>query len=77
MATLHFKKEDFVQDNEGQFQLEFQKEQIIGIGANITVERLKDDGEYEVVQAQIHRFDERVNINWSEPFDGRLIFEEY
>jgi uncharacterized protein YecA (UPF0149 family) len=74
MSSRNFKKEEFVKDNE-QYQLEF-KIQEIGEGSNLTIEKQKENGEYEVVQAEIKRFNDSIFITWSQPFNGRIIFEK-
>ncbi|KMQ68545.1 glutathione synthase [Chryseobacterium sp. FH2] len=74
MSSKDFKKEEFVRNNEGQYQLEF-KTLEIGQGSNLTVERKNETGEYETIQAEIKRNNDSIFINWSEPFDGRIIFE--
>lgn len=75
MAHRNFKKEDFVQDESGQYKIEFQKGNI-GEGSDLIVERQKEDGEYETLQAEIKRHEENIFVFWSEPFDGRVIFDE-
>lgn len=76
MAHKNFRKEDFVKD-EGTdlYQVEFRKGNI-GEGADLIVERQKEDGEYENLQAEIRRHNDRIFICWSEPFNGRVIFDE-
>lgn len=47
-------------------------------GVDLIVEREDENGEYEVIQAQIIRSqDEKVYIVWSEPFNGRVVSDEY
>lgn len=75
MAQKLFTKEDFVKNNEKQYQIEFNVQEI-GEGSNLIVEKKNENGEYEVVQTEINRYDDRIFIVWSEPFDGRLIFEK-
>jgi len=75
MAHKEFTQADFKQSEGGYFGVEYRKGDI-GAGSNLIVERKMEDGEYEVLQAEIKRFDESIFICWSEPFDGRLIFEE-
>ncbi|MDQ0781850.1 glutathione synthase [Chryseobacterium sp. W4I1] len=75
MLNRNFTKSDFVLNNENRYQLEFTVNEI-GEGSNLTVERKKENGEYETVQAEISRLNDKIFINWSEPFDGRLIFEK-
>lgn len=74
MLHKNFTKADFVLNSENQYQLEFTIDEI-GQGSNLTVERKKENGEFETVQANISRLNDRIFIKWSEPFDGRLIFE--
>lgn len=75
MSQRNFKKEDFVKNSEGQYQIEYQTNEI-GEGSNLTVEKEKGKDQYEVLQVEIKRFEESIFICWSEPFDGRLIFEK-
>ncbi len=75
MAQRNFRKEDFVKNTEEQYQIEY-KMNDIGEGSNVTVEKKNQNGEFEVVQAEINRFEDSIFIRWSEPFDGRLIFEK-
>ncbi|AZA50116.1 glutathione synthase [Chryseobacterium carnipullorum] len=74
MSSKNFTKTQFVLNNDNQYQLEYSIEEI-GQGSNLTIERKKEDGAFETVQAMITRLNDRVFIQWSEPFDGRLIFE--
>lgn len=76
MAQKLFSKEDFVKNTDGQYQVEFTVHEI-GVGSNLIIERQMENGEYENLQTEINRFDDRIFIVWSEPFDGRLIFEKY
>lgn len=75
MAQVIFKEEDFIRTEDGNYKIEYTTEEI-GLGSNLIVERQGADGSYEVVTAEITRKDDRVFIGWSEPFDGRLIFEK-
>jgi len=76
MAHRNFIKSDFILDEaSNQYQIEFRKGNI-GEGSNLIVEKLSDDGSYETIQAQIKRHNDSIFICWSEPFNGRLIFEE-
>jgi hypothetical protein len=75
MAHQNFKKEDFVQDPSGDYRVEF-SEGNIGEGSDLIVERKKEDGDYEVLSAEIKRHNKSIFICWSEPFDGRVIFDE-
>ncbi|MNU01037.1 hypothetical protein D3C72_2443170 [compost metagenome] len=50
----------------------------MGKGVDLIVERQDENGEYEVIQAEIKRSaDEKVFVVWSEPFDGRVVSDEY
>lgn len=75
MAQKIFSKENFVKSSEAQYQIEYNVQEI-GTGSNLIVERKKEDGEYETIQAQIKRHNDQIFIVWSEPFDGRLIFDK-
>jgi len=76
MAHRNFRKEDFFKDEGSDlYQVEFRKGDV-GEGADLVVERQKEDGEYENLQAQMKRHNDRIFICWSEPFDGRVIFDE-
>ncbi|GEN70622.1 MULTISPECIES: glutathione synthase [Chryseobacterium] len=75
MLNKNFTKAEFILNNENQYQLEFTIQEI-GQGSNLIVERKNENGEYETVQAMITRLNDRIFIKWSEPFDGRLIFEK-
>ncbi|MCT2563921.1 glutathione synthase [Chryseobacterium herbae] len=74
MLSKNFTKTEFVLNNDNQYQLEYSIEEI-GQGSNLTVERKKENGEFETIQAMITRLNDQIFIKWSEPFDGRLIFE--
>lgn len=73
MAHTNFKKEDFVKDKD-EFKLEFKTDEI-GEGLDLIVERKNSQNGYEVIQAEIKRFNDSVFICWSEPFDGRVIYD--
>lgn len=75
MAHKIFRKEDFRKDETGIYILEIPKGSA-GIGADLIIERQTGDGEYEIVQADIHRHNDNILIKWSEPFDGRLLFDQ-
>lgn len=76
MAHRNFRKEDFIKDEaSNQYQVEFRKGNI-GIGSDLIVERQNENGEYETLQAEIRRHDDSIFICWSEPFNGRVIFDE-
>ncbi|MDR6921821.1 MULTISPECIES: glutathione synthase [Chryseobacterium] len=74
MAHRNFKKEDFEKD-QNEYQLEFKIDEI-GKGLDLIVERKNRQGEYEVIQAEIKRLNDLIFICWSEPFDGRVIYNE-
>ncbi|WP_047096661.1 hypothetical protein [Chryseobacterium lactis] len=74
MAKKNFNKEDFIQNNEGQYQIEF-KVREIGEGINLMVERLNENGTYEMIQAPVKRFNESIFVVWDHPFDGRIVFD--
>ncbi|MDR6403207.1 MULTISPECIES: glutathione synthase [Chryseobacterium] len=76
MAHKNFRKEDFVKDSSGQYQVEFRKGNI-GEGSDLIVERKNEKEEYEILQAEIKRHDDRIFVCWSEPFDGRVLFDEF
>ncbi|MFL9833055.1 glutathione synthase [Chryseobacterium terrae] len=75
MAEITFRKEDFIKDDE-RYKVEVDRG--VGKGVDLVVERETENGEYEVIQAEIIRSpDERVFIVWSEPFNGRVVSDEY
>ncbi|MGE8554891.1 MAG: glutathione synthase [Chryseobacterium jejuense] len=75
MSQKQFKKNDFAPNDEEQYQIEFKISEI-GEGIDLIVQRLNEKGEYEMVQAPVKRFNDRIFIVWDQPFDGRLIFDE-
>ncbi|MDN3691436.1 glutathione synthase [Chryseobacterium tructae] len=75
MSQKKFKKTDFVQNNEKQYQIEFKVNEI-GEGINLIVQRLNEKGEYEIVQAPVRRLNESIFVVWDHPFDGKIIFDE-
>ncbi len=76
MAHKNFRKEDFIKDEGSDlYQVEFRKGNI-GEGSNLIVERQQDEGEYENLQVQIKRHNDSIFICWSEPFNGRIIFDD-
>lgn len=74
MAEKTFNKEDFTKTNEKEYQLEYTIGEI-GEGVNLIVEKLTEQGKYEVVQAPLRRSDNKIYIVWDSPFDGRLLFD--
>jgi len=75
MPTVEFRKEQFVKSDFDDYHVEF-KIQEIGQGSNLLIEKKNEDGEYEMVQVPIRRLNESMFICFSEPQDGRLIFEK-
>ncbi|WP_374462838.1 glutathione synthase [Chryseobacterium sp.] len=74
MAQKIFNKEDFTKTNEKEYQLEYTIGEI-GEGVNLIVERLTEQGKYEIVQAPLRRSDNKIFIIWDSPFDGRILFD--
>jgi len=74
MSHRNFRKEDFI-EVDGEYRVEY-KLGNVGLGANMIVERINENGEYEVILAEIKRFKDSLYVCWSEPFDGRIIFEK-
>jgi hypothetical protein len=75
MENIFFKKEDFAKGKENEYQITFKTEEI-GEGSNLIVERLGQNGQYEIIQAPIRRFNDTVSIIWDHPFDGRIQFDK-
>ncbi|AYZ13649.1 glutathione synthase [Chryseobacterium arthrosphaerae] len=74
MAQKTFSKEDFVQNNEKEYQLGFKVSEI-GKGSNLIVERLNEKGEYEIVQSPLRKLNDQIFIIWDSPFNGRILFD--
>lgn len=75
MTDLVFTKEDFISDA-GRYMV--QVDQGVSKGSDFIVERMNDDGEYEVILTEIIRSsDEKVFVAWSEPFNGRVVGDHY
>lgn len=75
MTDIIFRKEDFIREDE-RYMVEIDKG--VGKGVDLIVEREDENGEYEVIHAEIIRSpDERVFVTWSEPFNGRVVSDEY
>ncbi|MGI9580923.1 glutathione synthase [Chryseobacterium sp. RRHN12] len=74
MPQKIFNKEDFTKTNEKEYQLEYTIGEI-GEGVNLIVERLTEQGKYEIVQAPLRRSDNKIFIVWDSPFDGRVLFD--
>lgn len=75
MSQKQFKKADFAENNEKQYQLEFKTNEI-GEGINLIVQELNEKREYETLQAPVRRLNDSIFIVWDYPFDGRIIFDE-
>ncbi|RKT01971.1 glutathione synthase [Chryseobacterium defluvii] len=75
MARVNFTKEEFV-GNSDRYKIEFKKAEI-GEGVDLIVERINANGEYELIQPEISRTNDNIFIFWSEPFDGRIVSDEY
>ena len=75
MATVEFKKENFVKGDFDEFHIEYKMSEV-GNGSNLIIETLHEDGIYDVVQVPVRRSNDSVFICFSEPTDGRLIFEK-
>ncbi|WP_312298404.1 glutathione synthase [Chryseobacterium sp.] len=74
MAQKTFSKEDFVQNNEKEYQLGFKVSEV-GKGSNLIVERLNEKGEYEIVQSPLRKLNDQIFIIWDSPFNGRILFD--
>lgn len=74
MAEKNFNKEDFIQNNEKGYQIEFNVRDI-GEGINLIVEKRNEKGEYEIIQAPVKRLNDKIFIVWDQPFDGRILFD--
>ncbi|MGN7864760.1 glutathione synthase [Chryseobacterium sp. 22458] len=74
MAQKTFSKEDFVQNNEKEYQLGFKVNEV-GKGSNLIVERLNEKGEYEIVQSPLRKLNDQIFIIWDSPFNGRILFD--
>lgn len=75
MTDITFRKEDFIQDDR-RYKVEIDSS--VGEGVDLIVEREDGNGEYEVIQAEIIRSaDEKIFVAWSEPFNGRVVSDEY
>ncbi|WP_407405371.1 glutathione synthase [Chryseobacterium sp.] len=75
MAIIDFKKEDFVKGDFDDYQVEYTQDQV-GMGSNLIVETLDEEGKYQVVLVPIRRHDDKILICFSEPTNGRLLFEK-
>jgi hypothetical protein len=72
MNNYNFKKEDFVATEDERYSVEFDKDQI-GNGIDLVVEELLPDGKFSPLQAEIKRFNDKIFVYWSTPFDGRIV----
>lgn len=75
MSQKQFKKTDFTQNDQKQYQIRFKMSEI-GEGINLIVQKRDEKGEYEMVQAPVRRLNDYIFIAWDHPFDGRIIFDE-
>ncbi|WP_294273080.1 glutathione synthase [uncultured Chryseobacterium sp.] len=75
MPQRIFTKDDFVNNSNNEYEIEYHIGEV-GIGANLIVEKRDENGEYEVIQPEMTRVDDSMFIRWSEPFEGRLIYED-
>ncbi|MGL6127888.1 glutathione synthase [Chryseobacterium artocarpi] len=75
MSHKNFTTTDFTENSEKQYQIEFKINEI-GEGINLIVQKLNEKGEYEMIQAPVHRLNDSIFITWDHPFDGRILFDE-
>ncbi|WP_159475993.1 glutathione synthase [Chryseobacterium sp. 18068] len=75
MASINFSKQNFVKDGD-RYKLGFKKNDI-GEGVDLIVERKEENGTFTLIQAEINRANDNVFVVWSEPFDGRVVTDEY
>ncbi|MEJ5104455.1 MULTISPECIES: glutathione synthase [Chryseobacterium] len=75
MSQKQFKKTDFAENNEKQFQIEFKTNEI-GEGISLIVQKLNENGEYEMLQAPVRRLNDNIFVVWDHPFDGRILFDQ-
>ncbi|MCS4303449.1 glutathione synthase [Chryseobacterium sp. BIGb0232] len=75
MSQKQLKKTDFAENNEKQFQIEFKTNEI-GEGINLIVQKLNENGEYEMLQAPVRRLNDSIFVVWDHPFDGRILFDQ-
>lgn len=74
MAHIEFKREDFIKNEGGRYQLEYLKSEI-GEGSNLIIEKKDADGMFSVIQLPIKRHNEIIYIEIDQPIDGRLILD--
>jgi len=72
MDNYNFKKEDFVPTEDGRYSVEFDKNQV-GNGIDLVVEEVMPDGTFSPLQAEIKRFNDKIFVYWSTPFNGRIV----
>ncbi|MCY0970835.1 glutathione synthase [Chryseobacterium wangxinyae] len=72
MNNYNFKKEDFVATEDGRYSVEFDKDQV-GNGIDLVIEEVIADGKFSTIQAEIKRFNDKIFVYWSTPFDGRIV----
>ena len=75
MVYKFFKKEDFMKNNENEYQITFKVSEI-GKGINLITEELTEKGEYEMIQAPIRRLNDEIFVVWDHPFDGRVLLDK-
>lgn len=73
MSQKIFNKEDFTKIKDGEYQLEYTIHEI-GEGSDLIVERMTEKGDYEIIQPQLRRSNDKILIIWNSPFDGRILF---
>ncbi|MGX5683581.1 glutathione synthase [Chryseobacterium cucumeris] len=74
MSQKNFTKEDFTKIKDGEYQLEYTISEI-GEGADLIVERMTENGNYEMIQPQLRKSNDKISIIWDSPFDGRILFD--
>ncbi|WP_449398551.1 hypothetical protein [Chryseobacterium wanjuense] len=74
MAHQNFKKKILYKILPVNIKWSFVKEILAKVPTSLLKE--KEDGDYEVLSAEIKRHNKSIFICWSEPFDGRVIFDE-
>lgn len=73
MSQKIFNKKNFTKTNEKEYQLEYTISEI-GEGSNLIVERMTEKGNYEIIQTQLRKSNDKIFIIWDSPFDGRVLF---
>ncbi|PWW30731.1 glutathione synthase [Chryseobacterium sp. AG844] len=74
MSQKNFNKEDFTKIKDGEYQLEYTISEIVK-GADLIVERMTENGNYEMIQPQLRKSNDKISIIWDSPFDGRILFD--